>query len=424
VTDDQGAYEAIRRAALVRIEARRLRPDRDLDDVRREVRGAVDDYERDARLGVSLALGEPEAMVERLMRALTDFGPLTELLARTDVEEVFVEGGRVSYLDTLGRLRGLTVPTSEDENRRIVDRLLAATDRHLSTKHPLVQARVLQGSARLTAAIAPVADRLSATLRRYTVCDVTLDELVKRGSLSPPAAQFLGALMRIRSRIVVSGEPGAGKTTLLGALLAAVPSHHCVRSCEEIRELAIPLVHGAYYEVRPPGLDGTGEIALRDLVKFVLAMRPDRIVVGEVRGSEAFELTRAINAGCGFLCTVHANNAAESLDALVNAALMAGENVTEPVVRRVFSRSIDVVVHVERDAFGVGTSGREVREIVAVAPSLADGFTCEPLFTRSGPGRPLEWTGALPPALEDRVDRLMPAGERLRDRLELAAVPG
>ena len=149
-------------------------------------------------------------------------------------------------------------------------------------------------------------------------------------------------------------------------------------------------------------------------------MRPDRIVVGEVRGAEAFELTRAINAGCGFLCTVHANSAAEALDALVNAALMAGENVTEPVVRRVFSRSIDVVVHVERDALGVGTSGREVREIVAVAPSLAEGFTCEPLFTRSGPGRPLEWTGALPGALEGRVDRLMPAGTRLRDRLELA----
>jgi pilus assembly protein CpaF len=422
VTDDHGAYEAIRRSALVRIEARRLRPDRDLDDVRREVRGAVDDYEHDARLGMALALGEPEAMVERLMRALTDFGPLTELLARTDVEEVFVEGGRVSYLDTLGRLRGLTVPTSEEENRRIVDRLLAATDRHLSTKHPLVQARVLQGSARLTAAIPPVADRLSATLRRYTVCDVTLGELVKRQSVSPPAAEFLAALMRIRSRVVVSGEPGAGKTTLLGALLAAVPAHHCVRSCEEIRELAIPLVHGAYYEVRPPGLDGTGEIELRDLVKFVLAMRPDRIVVGEVRGSEAFELTRAINAGCGFLCTVHANSAAEALDALVNAALMAGENVTEPIVRRVFSRSIDVVVHVERDALGAGTSGREVSEIVAVAPSLADGFTCEPLFTRSGPGRALEWTGALPAGLEDRVDRFMPPGSRLRDQLELAAV--
>jgi pilus assembly protein CpaF len=423
VTDDHGAYETIRRAALARIEARRLRPDRDVDDVRHEVRAAVDDYERDARIGLALPLGEPEAMVERLMRAVTDFGPLTELLARTDVEEVFVEGGRVSYLDTSGHLRGLTASTSEEENRRIIDRLLASTDRHLSTKHPLVQARVLQGSARLTAAIAPVADRLSATLRRYTVCDVSLDELVRRESLGRPAAAFLGALMQIRSRVVVSGEPGAGKTTLLGALLAAAPAHHCVRSCEEIRELAVPLVHGAYYEVRPPALDGSGEITLRDLVKFVLAMRPDRIVVGEVRGAEAFELTRAINAGCGFLCTVHANSAAEALEALVNAALMAGENVTDHVVRRVFSRSIDVVVQVERDAFGGATSGRAVREIVAVAPSLGDGFTCEPLFTRSGPGRPLEWTGALPPALEDRVDRLMPDGTRLRDRLDVPVVP-
>ncbi|HEX4493674.1 MAG TPA: ATPase, T2SS/T4P/T4SS family [Acidimicrobiia bacterium] len=419
MTDDGGAYDVIRRAALERVEARRLRPDRDLDAVRHEVRGAVDDYERDARLGVTLPLGDPGAMTARVVQALTDFGPLSELLARDDIEEVFVEGGRVSYLDTRGRLRGLTVPTTEEENRRIVDRLLASTDRHLSTKHPLVQARVLQGSARLTAAISPVADRLSATLRRYTVSDVTLDELVRRDALSEVAADFLGALVRLRSRIVVSGEPGAGKTTLLGALIAAVPPHHCVRGCEEIRELAVPLVHGAYYEVRPPGLDGTGEIDLRALVKFVLGMRPDRIVVGEVRGGEAFELTRAINAGCGFLCTVHANSASEALDALVNAALMAGENVTEPVVRRVFARSIDVVVHVERGAIGAAT-GREVREIVAVAPSLGDGFTCEPLFTRAAPGRPLEWTGALPPGLEARLDRVLPAGARLRDRLEPA----
>jgi Flp pilus assembly CpaF family ATPase len=276
VTDDRGAYEVIRVAALTRIEARRLRPDRDMEEVRHEVRGAVDDYERDARLGLSLPLGEPDAMAERVVSSVTDFGPLTELLARTDVEEVFVEGGRVSYLDTAGRLRGLTVPTSEEENRRIVDRLLASTDRHLSTKYPLVQARVLQGSARLTAAIAPVADRLSATLRRYTVCDVTLDELVSRESLNQPAADFLALLMQLRSRVVVSGEPGAGKTTLLGALLAAAPAHHCVRSCEEIRELAVPLVHGGYYEVRPAGLDGTGEIALRDLVKFVLTNLDNR----------------------------------------------------------------------------------------------------------------------------------------------------
>ena len=113
-------------------------------------------------------------MVHRVLRSVTDFGPFTDLLARRDVEEIFVEGPRVTYLDASGRLRGLAEPTSEDENRQIVDRLLATTERQLNTKHPIVQARVLDGSARLTAAIPPIADRLSATLRRYTVRDVTL----------------------------------------------------------------------------------------------------------------------------------------------------------------------------------------------------------------------------------------------------------
>ena len=172
-----------------------------------------------------------------------------------------------------------------------------------------------------------------------------------------------------------------------------------MRCCEEIRELSAPIAHGAYYEVRPPGLDGTGEISLRDLVKFVLAMRPDRIVVGEVRGAEAFELTRAINAGCGFMCTVHANSGPEALNALVNAALMAGENVTERVVRRVFSQALDVVVHVDRDDVprGAGAVRRQVTEITAVVPTLGEDQTFEPIFVRGALGRPLEWTGALPP---------------------------
>jgi Flp pilus assembly CpaF family ATPase len=140
-------------------------------------------------------------------------------------------------------------------------------------------------------------------------------------------------------------------------------------------------------------------------------MRPDRIVVGEVRGAEAFELSRAVNAGCGFLCTVHANSAAEALDALVNAALMAGENVTERVVRKVFSESLDVVVHVDRDDLVVGESAtlrRQVMEIAAVVPALRDDFTVEPLFVREGLGSPLVWTGALPSRLEDRLVRVAP----------------
>jgi pilus assembly protein CpaF len=206
---------------------------------------------------------------------------------------------------------------------------------------------------------------------------------------------------------------------LLAALLAAAPANQCVRACEEIRELAVPITHGSYYEVRPPALDGTGEITLRDLVKFVLAMRPDRIVVGEVRGAEAFELSRAVNAGCGFLCTVHANSASEALDALVNAALMAGENVTERIVQRVFSQALDLIVHIDRDdARDIGTVRRQVTEITALVPTVGSEQSFEPIFVRAALGRPLEWTGAIPPALEARVNRALPGGETLRGMLE------
>ena len=407
--------DQVRRA----VERRRLRPESDFTEVRAEVVSAVDEYQQLARSGPELPLVAPDQMTERVFRAITQFGALSDLLERRDVEEIFVEGARVSYLDDTGRLRGLAAPTSETENRAVVDRLLAATDRQLNTRHPIVQARVLGGTARLTAAIPPVADQLSATLRRYVVRNVTLDHLVDRGSLTASAARFARTLMRFRSRLTVSGEPGAGKTTLAAALLGAAPSAHCIRVCEEIRELSVPFTHGSYYEVRPPGLDGTGEITLRDLVKFVLAMRPDRIVVGEVRGAEAFELSRAVNAGCGFLCTVHANRAADALDALVNAALMAGENVNERIVRRIFSEALDVVIHVDRET-GSDDDGdlvRQVTEIAAVVPALRDGFTLEPLFVRADVGSPLRWTGAMPDRLAARMGRVVSADE-LRALLE------
>jgi pilus assembly protein CpaF len=416
------AYDVIRRDALTGIERRRLQPDRELVEVRNEVERAVEDYQRRSRLGDEFPLGDPAGMVDRVLRSVTDFGALTDLLARRDVEEIFFEGPRVTYLDGTGRLRGLAEPTSEDENRQMVDRLLATTERQLNAKQPLVQARVLDGSARLTAAIPPISDRLSATLRRYTVRNASLPDLVARETLTPAAAAFLSGAMQVRSRLTISGEPGAGKTTLLAALLAAVPATHCVRCCEEIRELAAPVVHGAFYEVRPPGLDGSGEISLRELVKFVLAMRPDVIVVGEVRGAEAFELTRAVNAGCGFLCTVHANSASDALNALVNAALMAGENVTEHIVRKVFGEALDLVVQLDRDdgRRGEGRIRRQIMEITAVAPTLADDHTYEPIFVRDGLGRALEWTGALPAVLEQRIDRARPGGPPLRTILERA----
>lgn len=414
------AYQAIRKRALERIDGSGLDPQRDTHRLMELLRATVDDYQRSAQLGEVRSLADPDATVRRLLQSVAYYGPLGDLLDRDDVEEIFIEGDRVTYLEAGGRLRGLDTPSTETENRQVIERLMAVTDRRLDASHPVSQARILDGSARLTAVIPPVADRLSATIRRFALRRETLNSLVELGSLTAAAAGFLATAMRASASVIISGPPGAGKTSFLSALISAIPSDHCVRACEEVRELHVPLVHGSYYEARPPSLDGSGEISLRDLVKVTLAMRPDLIVVGEVRGAEAFELTRAVNAGCGLACTIHANSAPDALDALVNAALMAGENIPERVVRKVFASSIDLVVHLDRDVDpDSGGIRRRTAEIRALVPSLHDDFSTEPLFHRDRLGAPLEWTGSLPPdALVRRLERVLPPDSTMTRLLE------
>lgn len=407
-------YDRLRAEVLRRIERERLDPMEDTERVTHVATETVAGYQRSAHLGDSVALRNPGEMVQRLLASVQGYGALTGLLERNDVEEIFIEGAQVAYIDGSGRLHGLAVPTSSEENRQVVERLLAGSQRRLDATTPIVQARVLDGQVRLTAAIPPIAEDISATLRRHTLRRDTLRSLVDRQALSVEAAGFLWALAQTGSSVLVSGPPGAGKTSLLSALLASVPPTQCVRCCEEIRELQVPLAHGSFYETRPPGLDGSAEISLRDLVKFCLAMRPDVIVVGEVRGAEAFELTRAVNAGCGFACTIHANSARQALSALVHAAVMAGESVTERALRGVFAAAIDVVVHLDLVTLEGGGLQREVAEIIAVVPSLHDDFSTEPVFARERPGAPLRWTGALPPDVA-AIDRRLPVGITVLD---------
>jgi pilus assembly protein CpaF len=412
-------YESLRRKALARIDGTGLDPAEHPEEVRSLLEATVDEYQQKAHLGDGRSLADPGATVDRLVRSMTGHGPLHDLLERPDVEEIFIEGDRVTFLEAGGTLHSSPSPTTEAENRQAVEQLMAATDRRLDASNPIAQARILGGSARLTAVIPPVGDHLSATIRRFALHRQTLESLVALDSLTRPAADFLAATMSASASVIVSGPPGAGKTSFLSALIAAVPIEHCIRACEEVRELHVPLIHGSYYEARPPSLDGSGEISLRDLVKVTLAMRPDLIVVGEVRGAEAFELTRAVNAGCGLACTIHANSAAAALEALVNAALMAGENVPERVVRKVFSSSIDLVVHLDRsNRPGDGSIQRQVMEVRAVVPALHDDFTTEPLFVRERVGSRLEWTGAAPPSgLADRVAAVLPGGRSLTSLL-------
>lgn len=332
-----------------------------------------------------------------------------------------LEGDRISFIGGSGRLEALLVPTTEVENRQIVDRLLAGTNRRLDASSAIQQARVLDGKARLTAVIPPVSDRLSVTLRKYTIADETLATLVERQSMPAAAAAFLWALAQIGASTLFSGPTGAGKTTAMSAYLRAVPDDMCIRMVEDVRELHVPLsLHSSFYEASSVAMDGGRRYSLRDLIKVCLAQRVDLLCVGEVRGEEAYELTRAVNAGCGFTCTVHANSAREALSALVENSLKAGENIPESVARRSFARGIDVVVHLDR-RIGAGGYGptRKVAEVVSIAPSMAtDDFTTEAVFAREVRDAPMEWTGALPqPDVGRRIEEILPQGVTVKDVL-------
>ena len=417
MTSRPSAYEKLRSRAAERIEDRKLDADGQPEQVRDAIGEVVAEYQATAHRGINEPLRDPADMERRIWLAVAGYGPLTELFDNPHIEEIFIEGPRISYIDDTGRLRSHIVSTTETELRQVIDRLLAGTNRRLDSSNAIEQAHVLGGTARLTAVVPPVAARLSATVRKYTVAEETLGSMVELGSLSRTAAAFLWATAQATTSVLYSGATGAGKTTLMSAWLRAVPNDQCIRIVEDVRELHIPLPpHSSYYEASPVSLQGERRFSLRDLVRVSLAQRVDLLCVGEVRGAEAFELTRAVNAGCGFACTVHSNSARDALAAIVNAAIMAGENVTEPIVRRVFAGSLDFVVHLERDMRRHEDADhglrRQVTEILAVAPSLAaDDFTTEPIFVRTGLGEPMRWTGSYPPDdLVRRIDLALPSG--------------
>ncbi len=417
MTARSSAYEKLRSRAAERIEDRKMDVEVNPDGVRQVIGEIVTEYQATAHRGINEPLRDPGDMEHRIWQAVAGFGPLTELFDNPHIEEIFIEGPRISYIDDSGRLQTHVVSTTEVELRQVIDRLLAGTNRRLDSSNSIEQAHVLGGTARLTAVVPPVSSRLSATLRKYTVAEETLGSMVKLGSLSNAAGAFLWATAQANTSVLYSGATGAGKTTMMSAWLRAVPNDQCIRIVEEVRELHIPLPpHSSYYEASPITLQGDRRFTLRDLVKVCLAQRVDLLCVGEVRGAEAFELTRAVNAGCGFSCTVHSNSARDGLAAIVNAAIMAGENVTEQIVRRVLAGSIDFVVHLDRDMRRHEDADhglrRQVREILAVAPSLAsDDFTTEPIFVRPNLGEPMRWTGNYPPQdLVQRIDRSLPAG--------------
>jgi pilus assembly protein CpaF len=330
-------YESLRLRVLELLDDRKV----DASDLARVVDECVDAYQRAATGGLSSRLVSPADTKRRLMRSLTEAGPLTPFFEDTELAgEIGVRDDTITATTTDGRQEVVGESTSRDEMEAVTRRLLAAAGVDVNDEHPIVVHQVWGDRVRSSVSIPPVADGLDATFRIYRSNRTTFDELVEWGSLTEPAAQFLRAVQLLPSAgQLYSGPPQAGKTTLASAALRAVPETTNVRIIQSPRELEAPDHPGGRWS--PEG----GGHTIRTLVQRALQFAPGLLVVGETLGEEAFELIKASNSGCAFLTTMHAKSARLAMESLTTAALMAGENVPERAVRRSFAALIDVVVH-------------------------------------------------------------------------------
>jgi len=308
---------------------------------------------------------EREEVIERIVRDSVGLGPLEVLLADPTVEEVMVNGPGCIYVER----RGLLEPTdvsfdSEEELRDAIERVLAPLGRRVDELSPMVDARLADGS-RVNVVIPPLAiDGPALSIRRFGAERPGPDELVALGTLTAAQRQRLEEAVAARRSVLVSGGTGSGKTTLLNALSSFIGVGERVVTIEDAAELRLQQPHVVRLESRPAGVEGRGEVTIRDLLRNALRMRPDRIVIGEVRGVEALDLLTALNTGHdGALSTVHANSPADALSRLETLVLMAGVGLPHATVAEQVRRGIDIVVHLQRRADG----SRRVSEIAEVS---------------------------------------------------------
>jgi pilus assembly protein CpaF len=335
-------------------------------DLPDEVRALV---EEEAAL---LGRGMRDELAARIVRDTVGLGPLEDLLADPSVEEVMVNGPDEVYVERAGRIEAVDVRfPDEEELRNAIERILAPLGRRIDELSPMVDARLADGS-RVNVVIPPLAvDGPALSIRRFGASRPGARELVERGSLSSTQCELLEQAVGDRRSILVSGGAGAGKTTLLNALSGFIDSGERIVTIEDAAELRLQQRHVVRLESRPASVEGKGEVTVRDLLRNALRMRPDRIVIGEVRGPEALDLLTALNTGHeGALSTLHANSAADALSRLETLALMAGVGLPHEAIAEQVQRGVDLVVHVERRPDG-SRRVAEVAEVVRVAGATA-----------------------------------------------------
>jgi pilus assembly protein CpaF len=372
---------------LVEDEVRELVRRRGIDpmaapaEMRTLVADVIAEYDERSMAGQLPPLTDPDDTARSVFDAVAGFGPLQGLLDDRDVEEVWVnEPGRV-FAARKGVSELTNIVLTATSVRDIVERMLKSSGRRIDLSTPFVDATLPDGS-RLHVTIPDITRKhWAVNIRKFVVRATRIDELVRLKALTPQAAAFLEASVAAGLNIIVAGGTQAGKTTLLNCLASCIPPRQRVVTCEEVFELQIPLPDVVAMQCRQANLEGTGEVPLRRLVKEALRMRPERLLVGEVRQEEALDLLIALNSGLPGMCSIHANSAREAVTKLCTLPLLAGENVGHAFVVPTVASSVDLVVHVRREASG----HRHVGEIVAV-PGRVEGSVIETadIFTMRG----------------------------------------
>ena len=299
---------------------------------------------------VMISRVDRESIISHVMDEVLVYGPISPFLAQEDVSEIMINGPHQIYVEKKGKIVLTPTRFRDDEHvLHVIDKIISPLGRRLDESMPMVDARLPDGS-RVNAIIPPLAlNGPVVTIRKFSSVPLTIEDLIRFGSLNPAMARMLEACVKGRLNIVVSGGTGAGKTSTLNVLSSFIPEHERIITIEDAAEIKLNQEHVVSMETRPPNIEGKGAIAIRDLVRNALRMRPDRIVVGEVRGGEALDMLQAMNTGHdGSLTTGHANSPRDMISRLETMVLMAGMELPVKAIREQISSALDLIVHQSR----------------------------------------------------------------------------
>ncbi|WP_293678320.1 CpaF family protein [uncultured Phenylobacterium sp.] len=317
-------------------------------ELRRQVLGQVTQFARDERMALNTK--ELEALGASIFDEMVGLGPIEPLLKDESINDILINGPFQVYVERRGELELTPIRFRDNDHLlRIVNRIVAGVGRRIDESQPMVDARLPDGS-RVNAAIPPVAiDGCSVSIRKFSKKPLTLEKLVEFNAMTQSMADFLHGAVKARVSTVISGGTGSGKTTLLNALSAAIPEGERLITIEDAAELQLQQTHVVRMETRPPNIEGKGEIRQRELVKNALRMRPDRVILGEVRADEAFDMLQAMNTGHeGSMATIHSNNPREAVSRLEQMVAMGGLNIGPEAVRYQIAAAVGLVVQVNR----------------------------------------------------------------------------